>query len=131
MNARRLVTTILSTTALSAATIAGVAPAQATDITQRPDKGESVRRAPVLDDCSLRAPCSAVVTAPEGNAQVSSLERTALAVDRTAGISTLVDRNVARIRATVRDSQVWSYTDDGVLELRVNGVKKHHGRLLQ
>ncbi|MCA1780892.1 MAG: hypothetical protein ABR500_12080 [Dermatophilaceae bacterium] len=131
MNTRRLVAAIVSTAAVSAAAFAGVAPAQAADIVQRPDKGESVRRAPVLDDCSLRAPCSAVVTAPERNAQVSSLESTALAVDRTAGISTVVDRNVARIRATVRDSQVWSYTDDGALELRVNGVKKRHGRLLQ
>lgn len=132
MNTRRPIMTIVSTAALvAAAAAAGVAPAQAADITHRPDKGESVHRAPVMDDCSLSMPCSPVVRVLEGDGQVSSTKSTTLAVDRTARSSGVADCNVASIRAAARDVHLWSYADDGTLELRVNGViHRHNNQLL-
>ncbi|MCA1780832.1 MAG: hypothetical protein LC679_01280 [Intrasporangiaceae bacterium] len=78
--------------ALFALTVGAPVTAQA-GLAHRLDAGEPVRTTQLVDDRSLRAPCSQL---PE------------------------VDS------APVRDTHLWSYAEDGTLQLRVNGVVQRH-----
>jgi hypothetical protein len=108
MNAHRLITTAVSMAAVSTAALLGIAPAQA-EMAQRPDMGE---------------PASQAERTAEGSAGV--FEGDSIRISSLSG----------RARATTtdtpaRDRQIWSYTEDGTLELRINGVlRRHHGLLI-
>lgn len=103
MNTRRRIATIVSTVTLAAATAA--APAAATGIAQRLDPG-GVVRTPVLDDCILANPCRPVGVTVPGNARQS-------ATGGGAGLSAATP---------ARNVHLWSYAEDGSLELRIDGV---------
>jgi hypothetical protein len=108
MNAHRLIATAVSTAAVSTAVLVGIAPAQA-EMAQRPDMGEPASQA---------------------------AETSGMSAGVFEGDSIRISSLSGRARATTtdtpaRDRHVWSYTEDGTLELRINGVlRRHHGLLI-
>jgi hypothetical protein len=105
MKAHRLITTAVSMAAVSTAALVGIAPAQA-EMAHRSDTGESAGSTSVKS-----GPLAAAI---EGdNIRVSSLSST----ERTT-------------RASGSDAEVWSFADDGTLELRATGAICRHGNYL-
>lgn len=105
------------------------APATAqAELGHRLDVGEPVRTTPLVDDCSLRAPCSQVPGVGAGREPQLAPPKSfdAFDDDRGVGSSGHGDGTDTEDPASVRRTHLWSYAENGVLELRVGGVIHRH-----
>lgn len=105
------------------------APATAqAELGHRLDVGEPVRTTLLVDDCSLRAPCSQLPGVGAGREPQLAPPKSfdAFDGDRGVGSSGRGDGTDAEDPASVRRTHLWSYAENGILELRVDGVIHRH-----
>ena len=98
------------------------------ELAHRLDVGEPAPVTAVMDDCSLRWPCSTRAAAGLDREPQVAPPRSfdALDGDRSPGSSGRMDGTGEEGPAPLRRMHHWSYAQDGSLELRIDGVVQRH-----